>query len=90
MGNDCGRNVSFGPTDLIGFGDTDEIASRENILKIKQCDLNSDSIDTATEGLNSMSRLKGIVSHVAKAFKEDKLREFNEELSLRWMRTSRT
>ena len=47
-------------------------------------------MSTATEGLNSMSKLKDIVSQVAKAFQEDKLREFNEEMSLRWTRKSRT
>lgn len=44
--------MSFGPNDLIGFGDTDEIASRENIVKIKQCDFHSDSIDVGIWFLN--------------------------------------
>lgn len=35
----------FGADDVIGFGDTDEIASRENIHQIKHCQFHTNSID---------------------------------------------
>ena len=36
---------AFSGNDLIGFGDADEIASRENIHLLKHCPLKSPSID---------------------------------------------
>ena len=36
---------AFSGNDLIGFGDADEIASRENIQLLKHCPLKSPSID---------------------------------------------
>ena len=36
---------AFSDNDLIGFGDADEIASRENIQLMKHCTLKSGSID---------------------------------------------
>lgn len=35
----------FGPDDVIGFGDTDEIASRQNVHSIKHCAFKSPAID---------------------------------------------
>ena len=38
----------FGPQDVIGFGDADEIPSRQNILNLKSCDWRTKNIDVGT------------------------------------------
>jgi hypothetical protein len=39
------RTSFFGPDDVIGFGDTDEIASRRNVELVKHCTMGKPSLD---------------------------------------------